>query len=319
MTTVEKTSSTRLRRVNGWETLPVILIVIGIACSAFATRRVESVRQFAARQSATMSDEALALEARQTARLVPAAFRGLVADWYWMRSLQYIGGKMVAHGGGVNLDDLSALNLKLIVPLLETTVKLDPQFVSAYDYIATVLPAVNPQAAIELTEDGARNNPKSWRLLHQLGYIHWLQGDFKAAGEAYMRGADIEGAPAWMRAMEARMQAEGGSRDTAREIYKQMLNEADDEQLKEMAARRLLWLRSLDERDGLHRLLIGYKEARGTCPSSWTELRSTLARTAFKLDERGAPLDPSGTPYRLIDNGCTPDLDSQSKIPYKQN
>lgn len=304
-------------RMTRWEILPIILIVTGILCSALATRRVEAVRQSAVRADAMMSDEALALDAKQTARLVPSAFRGLIADWYWMRSLQYIGGKMVAHGGQVNLDDLSELNLKLIVPLLETTVKLDPQFLSAYDYIATVLPTVSPQAAIDLTEDGARNNPNSWRLLQHLGYIHWQQQNFKAAGAAYARGAEIEGAPAWMRAMEARMQAEGGSRDTAREIYKQMLNEADDEQLKEMAARRLLWLRSLDERDGLHRLLIGYKEARGTCPSSWMEIKSTLTRTGFKFDAQGAPLDPSGTPYRLIDGGCASDLNPQSKIPYK--
>ncbi len=317
MTTVEKTSSTRLRRGNGWEVLPVILILLGIACSVFATRCVESVRRDAVHSSATMSDEALALDAKQTARLVPDAFRGLIADWYWMRSLQYIGGKMVAHSGHVNLDDLSALNLKLIVPLLETTVKLDPQFVSAYDYIATVLPAVNPQAAIDLTEDGARNNPKSWRLLQHLGYIHWQQQNFKAAGAAYARGAEIEGAPAWMRAMGAKMQAEGGSRDTAREIYKQMMNESDDEQVREMAAGRLLWLRSLDERDGLRRMLIAYKEARGTCPSGWTELKSAFTREGFKLDAQGAPLDPSGTAYRLVNGGCDCDLNPQSKIPYK--
>lgn len=304
-------------RVMRWEVLHVVFILLGIACSAFATRRVEEVRRDAVRSSATMSDEELALDAKQTARLVPSAFRGLIADWYWMRSLQYIGGKMVAHNGQVNLDDLSALNLKLIVPLLETTVTLDPQFVSAYDYIATVLPAVNPQAAIDLTEDGARNNPKSWRLLQHLGYIHWQQKNFKAAGEAYARGAEIEGAPAWMRVMGAKMQAEGGSRDTAREIYKQMLNESDDEQVKEMAAGRLLWLRSLDERDGLRRVLIAYKEARGNCPASWAELKSTLTRAGFKLDGQGAPLDPGGTPYRLIDGGCDCDLNPQSKIPYK--
>src|SRR5580765_5723793 len=35
---------------------------------------------------------------------------GLIADWYWMRSLQYIGDKMLASKSELNIDDLRDLN-----------------------------------------------------------------------------------------------------------------------------------------------------------------------------------------------------------------
>ena len=70
-----------------------------------------------------------------------------------------------------------------------------------------------------------------------------------------------------MEAMQARMAVEGGSRDTAREIYQRMYEQSNDEKVKEMARRRLLQLRSFEERDGLRRLMAAYKSKTGRCRS----------------------------------------------------
>ena len=61
------------------------------------------------------------------------------------------------------------------------------------------------------------------------------------------RGAQIPGVPAWMLAMKAKMLADGGSRDTAREIYTRMFEESNDDQVKDMARKHLLLLDSLDQ------------------------------------------------------------------------
>jgi hypothetical protein len=90
----------------------------------------------------------------KTARRISLGFNGLVADWYWMRSLQYVGKKMFSYEGNLNLDDLSPLNLKVLAPLLDTATTLDPEFIEPYEYAAIVLPSVDVQQAIRLTQKG---------------------------------------------------------------------------------------------------------------------------------------------------------------------
>ena len=138
------------------------------------------------------------------------------------------------------MDDLAALNLKLLYPLLDTATTLDPQFIAVYEYGGVVLPGINDEDAIKLLKKGIENNPAEWRLYHHLGYIYWQRNDYRS-GERDLRcrARRLPGAPAWMQAMSARMQAEGGSRDTAREMYTRMYEQADDEQIKRMAELRL--------------------------------------------------------------------------------
>ena len=47
-----------------------------------------------------------------TVKRVSLGFNGLAADWYWMRSLQYVGGKLLNANESIRLDDMSRLNLK---------------------------------------------------------------------------------------------------------------------------------------------------------------------------------------------------------------
>src|SRR5207248_7957270 len=141
------------------------------------------------------------------ARRMSIGFNGLVADWYWMRALQYVGRKLIAYQGDLQLDDLSPVGLSQLAPLLDSATMLDPQFIPAYEYGAVVLPSIDVEAAIKLIQKGIAANPQTWRLYHQLGYIYWQQGRFQEASEAYRQGAQIASAPAWMHAMAAQMAA----------------------------------------------------------------------------------------------------------------
>ncbi|HKR01758.1 MAG TPA: hypothetical protein VJT09_13850, partial [Pyrinomonadaceae bacterium] len=242
------------------------------------------------------------------------------ADWYWMRSLQYVGRKVIAAGDKgqkIQLDDLSALDLKLLYPLLDTATTLDPQFIAVYEYGGVVLPAINVEDAVRLLKKGIENNPTEWRLFHHLGYIYWQQGDYEAASKTYGAGARLPGAPAWLEAMSARMLAEGGSRETAREIYRRIYDESDDETIKHMAELRLLQIDSLEERDVIRRVLADYRKQKGRCPSAWREVALALHAARLQLDSAGAPLDPAGTPYILGKDDCEVDLDPGSLVPYK--
>src|SRR5215210_8916718 len=116
---------------------------------------------------------------------------------------------------------------------------------AAYEFGAVVLPSTDREAAVRLVERGIRENPQEWRLHHHLGYIHWQAGRFREASAAYEAGAGQPGAPAWMHVMAAQMNAQGGSRAVAREMYKRMYEGAADEQVRALAVARLAQVDSL--------------------------------------------------------------------------
>jgi len=289
-----------------------LIVVIGMTCVALLVRRIDTLRP---PEDPNAIDESLYLDDK-TARRISLGFNGLAADWYWMRSLQYVGRKII-NDRDVPLDNLRLLNLKLLAPLLDTATTLDPEFLDPYEYAAIVLPAINVNDAIRITKKGIDANPNAWRLYHHLGYIYWQQHDYQAASEIYGRGAQIPGAPAWMEAMKAKMAADGGSRATAREIYTRMYEGAADEKVRDMARKHLLQLDSLDQRDSLRKLFAAYQARTGKCPSSWKEIEPVFRALHIAVDALGAPLDPSGAPYVLRAGACEVDPDPKSEVPVK--
>ena len=289
-----------------------LVIVIGMASAALLVRRIDTLRP---PPDPNAIDESLYLDGK-TARRISLGFNGLAADWYWMRSLQYVGRKII-NDNDVSIDNLGLLNLKLLAPLLDTATTLDPEFLDPYEYAAIVLPAINVEDAIRITKKGIAANPNAWRLYQHLGYIYWQQRDYQAASEMYGRGAQIAGAPPWMEAMKAKMAADGGSRTTAREIYTRMYEQSADEKVKDMARKRLLQLDSLDQQDSLRKFFATYQSRTGKCPSSWKEIEPVFRALRVPVDASGAPLDPSGVPYVLRAGACEVELDPKSEIPVK--
>lgn len=313
--------------------LLVLAIVIGLATVTVLSRAIDSRRTANNKQFA---DEPLYVNG-PTARRLSLSFNGLVADWYWMRSLQYIGGKILTyeaeHEGRLDFGRLSSLNIELLPQLLQVSTALDPQFMAPYEYGAMLLPEIDSNQAIALLEYGISQNPSTWRLYHHLGYIYWQRKDYSKASEIYGVGAKQPGAPAWMAAMSARMKAEGGSRAIARDMYQHLYDSSSDQAIKQMVEKQLMRLDSLDERDTIRRVLEGYKAKNGRCTSSWAGVANELriariemtaspelvpAYRMMKLDgPTGAPIDASGVPYELIKNGCDVGLNINTQVPLK--
>lgn len=292
----------------------IIVLMVGLGASAALSRwldarRVDHTKRFA--------EEQLYLSGPAAKRLA-LAFNGLAADWYWMRSLQYVGGKVVhyrdTHAGEFALTNLSSLDLRLLASLLDVTTTLDPQFIPAYEYGAVILPEINPEQAIALLNKGIVANPASWRLHQHLGYIYWQRGEYVKASEIYAAGAKLPGAPAWMTAMSARLKADAGSRAAAREMYTRLGESSDDPTVKDMVAAHLMRLDSLDERDVITAVLNDFRARAGHCPTSWRDLFPGFRGTRLRIDSTGTPVDPSGTPYRLTNDGCGVDLGKGSKV-----
>ena len=302
--------------MNKWssrEGFLLLVIFVGLASIVTISRLIDSRRPS---MDEKIEEEQLYINGK-TVKKISLGFNGLAADWYWMRSLQYVGRKVLNTPREIQLDDLGQLNVKLLAPLLDTATTLDPEFMEPYEYAAVVLPGVNVEDAIRIARKGIAVNPSAWRLYQHLGYIYWQQKDFKAASEAYGQGAALPGAPRWMEAMKAQMLAQGGSRSTARLIYERMYQQTDDLNVREMARRRLLQIQSFGERDEIRRLLGEYAAREKRCASSWKDISQALRSASLPLEDSGAPLDPANVPYRLVEAGCDVDLDLRSAVPQK--
>jgi len=250
------------------------------------------------------ADEDLAL---QGARLKGFALgaEGLIADWYWMQSLQYLGKKVVENPDArISLDNLNALNPRLLYPYLDNATTLDSRFMSVYEFGATVLPAIDKNQAINLLKKGIDANPNQWQLYQHLGFIYWRLGEYEKASEIYEQGAKIPNTPKFLQMLVAKMKTEGGSRETARTIYQQMFDEAQDEQSKENARLRLLQLDSLIREDAIRSVLQNFQAKTGRCPNEWREIFPLIQKVRLPngedlgVDARSlAPVDPTDVPY----------------------
>ena len=295
--------------------LLVLVIIVGLATAALVTRWSDASH---ADTSTQFAEEPLYLNGPAMKRIT-LSFNGVAADWYWIRSLQYVGRKIVnfqdTHDSDFNLGDLSVLDLRLLSSQLRMSTTLDPQFLEPYYYGAVILPDIDSNEAISLLNHGIAHNPSQWRLYQHLGYIYWQRRDYEKASEVYATGAKLPGAPLWMTAISARMKAEGGSPDAAREMYRHLGESSNDDAVKEMVAKQIMRLDSLDQLALIRGTLREYSAAYSRCPGSWRELANVMRARGLRLDSSGAPLDPSGTPYRLTKNGCEVELEENSIVP----
>jgi tetratricopeptide (TPR) repeat protein len=290
-----------------------MIIVVGFVAVVFLSEYIESEKPV---MPDDYADSDLLLRAD---RIKGFAFGmdGLIADMYYMRALQYVGDKIIhSRSATINIDDLRDLNPRLLYPLLNSATDLDPHFVEAYLYGAIVLPAIDPQNAIAIADKGVANNPNEWRIYRQLGYIHWKLGNYDRASEVYEKGSEISGAPGFMHLMAAAMKTKGGSRETARAIYREMLNSACDDNINITAERRLEQLDSLDDRDAIDRVLTEVKETSGRCPNRLAEILPKLTTVKlpenhqFRVDATDHLVDPTGAPYLLDTENCRVQLDT---------
>jgi tetratricopeptide (TPR) repeat protein len=243
---------------------------------------------------------------------------GLLADVYYMRSLQYIGEKILkSKVETINIDDLRDLNPRLLYPFLDNATDLDPHFIAAYSFGAMVLPAIDKEKAIELASKGIANNPDQWRLYQHLAYIYWKLGRYDEAAETYNKGSQIAGAAPFLKLMAAAMKTDGGSRETARAIYRQMLEGSDDDQVRITAERRLQELESLDEREAIDRALTEFNEKTGRCANNLGEILPMLMTVKlpedrdFRINNANQLVDPTGAPYLLDKVNCQVRLDAE--------
>jgi hypothetical protein len=236
-----------------WSILPFVFLALG----GVAQNWMDSQRR-----APLAVEETLYVSSGEALKRASLGFDGLMADVYWIRTLLYFGEEFERQRGSNQYFDVS--RLKLLQPMLDITVELDPKHIAAYRFGAVFLPDIDADAAIRFAERGIRNNPDEWRLYQDLGFVQWRRSRFRDAAEAYARGSVLPSAPAWMRTMPALMLAKGGERETARAMFLRLYEESEDPFVKQVCEEQLMLLdHSTPQRHRDTGRREGYKETRG--------------------------------------------------------
>ena len=231
------------------------------------------------------------LQDARTMQRLGLGFDSVIADVYWMRAVVYFGRQRLSERLDKNYD--------LLYPFLDFVTTLDSRFTTAYRFGAIFLSEAapggpgRPDLAVALLKRGAERAPERWEYLHDIGFVYFLTyRDYEKAAEWYQRASEIEGAPFWLKSTAAAVLVQGGEREAARLIWRQMLESAEDDWLEQEARTRLAQFDALDAIDQLNQVLWTFKLRRGYLPRDWQEV--VAARML-----PGVPADAAGVPFEI--------------------
>ncbi|MBI4264792.1 MAG: hypothetical protein HY657_10480 [Acidobacteria bacterium] len=248
---------------------------------------------------ASTSANLLYLRSPEAVERLALSYDSLLADVYWIRTVQHYGGTKLSTDPNKQYD--------LLYPLLDLTTSLDPRFNVAYYFGAVFLAEPfpggpgRPDLAIALLEKGLRAQPEKWEFAQAIGFVHyWWLEDYEEAAAWFTRASAFPNAPIWMTPLAATTLAQGGNRQSSRLLWEQFARTAEDEWFRTEARRRLVQLDALDDIDRLRGAAAAFEQRYGAPPMAWSDLQG-----AGLL--RGTPVDPTGTPYRLDAGAITVD------------
>jgi tetratricopeptide (TPR) repeat protein len=232
----------------------------------------------------------------------------LLADFYWMRVIQYYGCRDEADKRPVRYKNLSTL--------LDITTTLDPDLLDAYRAgslflsEADPLGAGQPEEALKLLDKGIRAHPEEWRLWYDKGFIYYLfLRDYRAAGEVWRAASRLSDAPHWMEPLAATALSKGGAIEVAKALWETQYRDSNRADVRENARNHLLSIEVARDIWSLESLLDKYRAQTGSFPANLEELiRGQNAK--YRI------VDPLGTPYQYNSATGAVSLSPDSKIKY---
>lgn len=268
-----------------WKTLAGVAGALGLYAAATWLGVVYEKR--APGHASGTGRDLIYLPSPQQARLMALGFTNVVADYYWVRALQYF------------TDPTQSINqYKNLADFLEVVVGVDPDYEFAYKFAGMAIPYdsgrfrfVNTKRSTSFLERGVKRFPNNWQLHFFLGYnyLNFHNEPMKAAA-SFEAASKIPGAPTYFAAFAARIYSVGGDIDRALEFSKGVLASTTDPEIQGIMKARVL---DLEVEKELRRIEAGAKafsEATGRLPKDLAELVASgfpRAPPTFSLDAEG--------------------------------
>ena len=216
-------------------------------------------------------------------RILSLGFDRLVADFFWLRTVYYIGDRAANQAGFPDLKRLADL-----------VTDIDPEFQTVYVNVDSVLTVLSPRPreAIELMEKGIRHIPDYWRMyfLQAYNYYNFL-GDFETAADLMTQAAE-RGGPDWLPLLATRLYAHAGQLGTAIVFLATRIEEEPSPEVREILEARLRDLVIHRDLRRIDRAIRHYTEESAHSPAG---IEALVAGGYL----REPPLDPEGRAYEI--------------------
>ncbi|HYK89267.1 MAG TPA: hypothetical protein VE398_10880 [Acidobacteriota bacterium] len=233
-------------------------------------------------------------------------YEGMIADLYWMRTIQYYGRREEA--------DRRPVRYKNLATLLDITTTLDPDLLDAYRVGSIFLSepdpvgAGQPEEAIRLLDKGFRRHPADWHFGFDKGFVYfWYVKDLKSAGETWLAASRLPSAPHWMAALAAMAFSKSGAMDMAKALWQRQYQESSRADVKDNARNHLLSIQVAEDLWTLEYLLKKYHQRTGRFPQ---KLENLVGEGWLRY----IPTDPLGTPYVYDRQNGMASLSPQTKV-----
>jgi tetratricopeptide (TPR) repeat protein len=241
----------RLRRIE----LPLVLL-IALSCVAGENRFVGPA--VAARRMRTTLEQELAFyPSGRMLRQVTAGFSNVTADFLWLRAIQYYG----EHRKTDLVFDKAAHVFRVLTDL-------DPHFVEAYRFGALVVieDAGDPDAGFEILRKGIRENAGSWELAFDLGFHHFLRGEYGRAASYFRRASSLRPENERVARFAAYAEKKSGGLDSSEEMWREILESTENERFREAAEAALRGIQAARDTTALARFARDYRQRFGAFP-----------------------------------------------------
>jgi hypothetical protein len=223
----------------------------------------------------------------EVARTLALGFHALVADYYWLQAVQVV---------GAEARDPSR-HAPLLGQLVDVVTTVDPWVDHPYRFAAHWLSdnAERVRFANRLLERGIAHHPDDWRNGFYLGFNHFFYLDEpERAADVLADAARLEGAPAYLSRLVARLRAGASGLETAEAFLGELARTAEDPQARVLYEQALIEIETERRARLLDEARARFRERAGRDIASVEE----LARGPFAV-LRQLPREPHDMPWAI--------------------
>ena len=164
------------------------------------------------------------LPSLQAVKLLALNYPSAWADYYWLRTLSHFGD-----------DSMHQHRYPNLMAFMERVLHLDPYFINAYHFAGTALTLreFDYNHSLEFLERGMHFRPDDWRIAFYQGFnAYYFANDFDRAAKALTHAARAPGAPSYIGALATRVAAEANDPRVGLALVDEMLENVNDEDLR---------------------------------------------------------------------------------------
>jgi hypothetical protein len=168
----------------------------------------------------------------QTAKLLSFGFDAALSDLNWMRAIQIVGTETGAAGQS-----------HVLAALIDLVTTLDPWVGHPYRFAAIWIndDETAVRKANVLIRRGIEHHPEDWRGYFYLAFNHFFYlNEQTEAARALEPALGLEGRPAYLTRLQARLDAQAGGLDAAAAFLSEMAQQASDDAEREKFSEALL-------------------------------------------------------------------------------